>query len=434
MGLLGYLTTETAELVSVGRVAFREVVPAMAQCVEDFRRAHPEVRKQSALQMERTSRVPWCCNVLSCYVRSFKNGPNDPLVVLRLPLLLLQVGVLIGVGHAGYLEDQQVAARVPGLDLIVGGHSHSFLWEDGRPDTAPEKGELGLGCWGIGHGEWGPQFDGGHGLGLVPPTPRAVQANPHSTFNRLVLHTLSGLPAARSHLINCAPAPPHTASTSCAVRNDTRSRDVPEGPYPTLVSGPGGRTVPVVQASCFSRCVALPVAGTVGRVHHIEGTAITASAASHWPCRHADDPPFLVPQRLPVRSGFAWRCRSRPAYLHDRASCSFERAPNHLLARGPHSINPQVRRRLQRHLQQQGEDTVAPLPRPDPHKVVQRLRPSLEAAPLLTRPCRAAAGTRPFTSTTHLVTRSILPEQNLTLPSPHRLTHMINPPPMLPPG
>ncbi|KAJ1926865.1 hypothetical protein EC988_010268, partial [Linderina pennispora] len=34
---------------------------------------------------------------------------------------------IIAVSHNGYKEDQEVAARTHGLDLIVGGHSHTYL-------------------------------------------------------------------------------------------------------------------------------------------------------------------------------------------------------------------------------------------------------------------------------------------------------------------
>lgn len=44
------------------------------------------------------------------------------------------VRIIIGLSHSGYTMDQRVAAEVDGLDIIVGGHSHSFLYT-GKLDT-----------------------------------------------------------------------------------------------------------------------------------------------------------------------------------------------------------------------------------------------------------------------------------------------------------
>ena len=38
------------------------------------------------------------------------------------------VDILIAVGHAGYQKDMEIASKVPDIDVVVGGHSHSFLW------------------------------------------------------------------------------------------------------------------------------------------------------------------------------------------------------------------------------------------------------------------------------------------------------------------
>jgi len=37
------------------------------------------------------------------------------------------VTVLVAVGHAGYDVDQQIAAGVPLIDVVVGGHTNTFL-------------------------------------------------------------------------------------------------------------------------------------------------------------------------------------------------------------------------------------------------------------------------------------------------------------------
>ena len=41
---------------------------------------------------------------------------------------------IIGLTHAGYMRDQEIAARVPGLDALIGGHTNTFL-SDGDEDA-----------------------------------------------------------------------------------------------------------------------------------------------------------------------------------------------------------------------------------------------------------------------------------------------------------
>lgn len=38
------------------------------------------------------------------------------------------VDILIAVGHAGYLKDLEIAREVDIIDLVVGGHTNTFLW------------------------------------------------------------------------------------------------------------------------------------------------------------------------------------------------------------------------------------------------------------------------------------------------------------------
>ena len=38
------------------------------------------------------------------------------------------VDIIIGLGHSGYTKDKEIAAKVPHLDLVIGAHSHSFLY------------------------------------------------------------------------------------------------------------------------------------------------------------------------------------------------------------------------------------------------------------------------------------------------------------------
>lgn len=37
------------------------------------------------------------------------------------------VNIIIGLGHSGYDVDQKIAQNCPLIDVVVGGHSHSYL-------------------------------------------------------------------------------------------------------------------------------------------------------------------------------------------------------------------------------------------------------------------------------------------------------------------
>ncbi|XP_037080754.1 snake venom 5'-nucleotidase-like [Pollicipes pollicipes] len=59
------------------------------------------------------------------------------------------IKIFIALGHSGYERDQEVAHKVPSLDVVVGGHSHSLLWPDpfseslaGTPDDPLDAGIL----------------------------------------------------------------------------------------------------------------------------------------------------------------------------------------------------------------------------------------------------------------------------------------------------
>lgn len=38
------------------------------------------------------------------------------------------VNIIIGLGHSGIEVDKTIATEVDGIDMIVGGHSHTFLY------------------------------------------------------------------------------------------------------------------------------------------------------------------------------------------------------------------------------------------------------------------------------------------------------------------
>lgn len=62
--------------------------------------------------------------------------------------------MVILLSHLGYREDQEIVPQVRGLDLIVGGHSHTFV-DDIVYATDPDGREIPIitdGCWGINMG------------------------------------------------------------------------------------------------------------------------------------------------------------------------------------------------------------------------------------------------------------------------------------------
>ncbi|XP_050419547.1 protein 5NUC-like [Adelges cooleyi] len=50
------------------------------------------------------------------------------------------VDIIIGLGHSGFRTDIEMAKRVPELDLIVGGHSNTFLYNGEPPDADKPSG------------------------------------------------------------------------------------------------------------------------------------------------------------------------------------------------------------------------------------------------------------------------------------------------------
>ncbi|CAH0694531.1 unnamed protein product [Spodoptera exigua] len=49
------------------------------------------------------------------------------------------VNIFIALGHSGFLKDLDIAREVEELDLVIGGHSHTFLW---NAASTPEKPEV----------------------------------------------------------------------------------------------------------------------------------------------------------------------------------------------------------------------------------------------------------------------------------------------------
>ena len=49
------------------------------------------------------------------------------------------VNIIIALGHSGYEKDKEVAEKVPHLDLVIGGHSHSFLYPQNEEPPSIEN-------------------------------------------------------------------------------------------------------------------------------------------------------------------------------------------------------------------------------------------------------------------------------------------------------
>ncbi|XP_045774953.1 uncharacterized protein LOC123873896 [Maniola jurtina] len=48
--------------------------------------------------------------------------------------------IIIGLGHSGFLKDLEIAKAVDGLNLVIGGHSNTFLWNGTSPDSEKSLG------------------------------------------------------------------------------------------------------------------------------------------------------------------------------------------------------------------------------------------------------------------------------------------------------
>lgn len=50
------------------------------------------------------------------------------------------VNILIALGHSGLERDREIAASCPDIDIVIGGHSHTFLYSGTVPDIDPSEG------------------------------------------------------------------------------------------------------------------------------------------------------------------------------------------------------------------------------------------------------------------------------------------------------
>jgi len=92
---------------------------------------------------------------------------SDPIAIasILVPELRRKADFVIALTHLGVDQDKLLAARVPGIDLIVGGHSHTYLWQ---PVFIPNGNRNGYGGTAIVQaGRWGDRV-GRLGLAIGP--------------------------------------------------------------------------------------------------------------------------------------------------------------------------------------------------------------------------------------------------------------------------
>ncbi|XP_061719225.1 uncharacterized protein LOC133526563 [Cydia pomonella] len=67
----------------------------------------------------------------------------DEIVAIREEVKKLQekkIRIIIALGHSGYVKDLQIAKEVEGVDLVIGGHTNTFLWNGTTPDSDEPQG------------------------------------------------------------------------------------------------------------------------------------------------------------------------------------------------------------------------------------------------------------------------------------------------------
>lgn len=90
IGVIGYLTPETVILSSTDNVKFKDEV-------ESIRREVQKLKKQG-------------------------------------------VDILIALGHSGYETDKKIAREVEDIDIVIGGHTNTFLYRGEQPDLEVPEG------------------------------------------------------------------------------------------------------------------------------------------------------------------------------------------------------------------------------------------------------------------------------------------------------
>ncbi|KAH8280429.1 hypothetical protein KR018_006987, partial [Drosophila ironensis] len=50
------------------------------------------------------------------------------------------IKIIIALGHSGYAKDQEIAEKCPDVDLVIGGHTNTFLYSGAQPDVEHIEG------------------------------------------------------------------------------------------------------------------------------------------------------------------------------------------------------------------------------------------------------------------------------------------------------
>lgn len=50
------------------------------------------------------------------------------------------IKIFIAVGHSGYQMDKRIAAECPDIDVVIGGHTNTFLYNGTQPDLERIEG------------------------------------------------------------------------------------------------------------------------------------------------------------------------------------------------------------------------------------------------------------------------------------------------------
>lgn len=45
------------------------------------------------------------------------------------------IKIIIALGHSGYLKDKEIAQKCPEVDIVIGGHTNTFLYNGAQPDA-----------------------------------------------------------------------------------------------------------------------------------------------------------------------------------------------------------------------------------------------------------------------------------------------------------